>query len=112
MRKSCCAAPAPTSVTTSPATCCGRTGSPSIDRLPGGPTIPSVNPLRRVFLGSGRLPDDLRRSLDAEGVLLLEEGLPGTVTYINYRAPHQYSSWRKVPFAGSIAITGRRLVVV
>jgi len=70
-----------------------------------------MNLFRRVFLGSGRLPEDLRTSLDAEGVLLLEEGLPGTITYINYRAPRQYSSWRKVAFTGAIAITGRRFVV-
>ena len=73
--------------------------------------MPSVNPLRRVFTGSGRLPDDLRAALAAEGVVFLEEGLPGSVTYRNYRAPGQYSSWRKVPFTGAIAITGQRMVV-
>jgi hypothetical protein len=70
-----------------------------------------VNPLRRVLFGAGRLKDDLRASLDAEGVVLLEEGLPGTVTYINYRAPMQYSSWRKVAITGAVAITGQRFVV-
>jgi hypothetical protein len=70
-----------------------------------------VNPLRRVFLGSGRLPDDLRGSLTAEGIVLLDEGLSGSVTYINYRAPGRSSSWRKAPFTGAIAITGQRLVV-
>lgn len=71
----------------------------------------SVNPLRRVFLGSGQLPDDLRTSLGVEGFLLLEEGLSGSVTYRNYRAPGQYSSWRKVAFTGAVAITTHRLVV-
>jgi hypothetical protein len=70
-----------------------------------------VNPLRRVLLGAGRLTDDLRASLNAEGVVLLDEGLPGTVTYINYRAPHHRSNWRKVAFTGAIAITGQRFVV-
>jgi hypothetical protein len=70
-----------------------------------------VNPLRRVFLGSGLLPDDLRTSLLAEGVVLLEEGLPGTVTYINYRAPGRFSSWRRVAFSGAVAITGQRFAV-
>jgi hypothetical protein len=79
--------------------------------LTGGHTIPAVNPLRRVFLGSGRLPEDLRTSLAAEGVVLLEEGLPGTITYINYRSPRHRSNWRKVAFTGAIAITGQRLVV-
>jgi hypothetical protein len=70
-----------------------------------------VNPLRRVFLGSGRLPDDLRASLFAEGVVLLEEGLSGSVTYLDYRAPGRYSSWRKVAFTGAIAVTGQRFAV-
>jgi hypothetical protein len=70
-----------------------------------------VNPLRRVFLGSGRLPADLRTSLRAEGVVLLEEGLPGTVTYISYRSPRHHSTWRKVAFTGAVAVTGQRLVV-
>jgi hypothetical protein len=70
-----------------------------------------VNPLLRVLFGAGRLKGDLRTSLDAEGVLLLEEGLSGTVTYINYRAPLHYSAWRKVAITGAIAITGQRFVV-
>jgi hypothetical protein len=79
--------------------------------LTDGHTIPAVNPLRRVFLGMGRLPEDLRASLAAEGLVLLEEGLPGTITYINYRAPGQYFGWRKLAFSGAIAITGQRFVV-
>jgi hypothetical protein len=70
-----------------------------------------VNPLRRVFLGSGRLPDDLRTSLAAEGVVLLEEGLSGSITYKNYRSPRFVATWRKVAFTGAIAITGQRFVV-
>jgi hypothetical protein len=70
-----------------------------------------VNPLRRVLLGSGKLPDDLRGSLTAEGIVLIEEGLPGTVTYIGYRAPGRYSTWRRVAFTGAIAVTGQRFAV-
>ena len=64
-----------------------------------------------MFLGSGRLPDDLRASLLAEGIVFLEEGLPGSVTYISYRAPGRHSTWRKVAFTGAVAITGQRFAV-
>jgi hypothetical protein len=70
-----------------------------------------VNPLRRVLLGSGRLSADLRASLAAEGIVLLEEGLSGSVTYRNYRSPRFAASWRKMAFTGAIAITGQRFVV-
>jgi hypothetical protein len=63
------------------------------------------------MLGSGRLPDDLRAALTAEGPLFLEEGLPGSITYRNYRAPGQRASLRKDATSGAIAVTPRRLVV-
>jgi hypothetical protein len=70
-----------------------------------------VNPLRRLLLGSGRLPDDLRTAIAAEGPLLTEEGLPGSVTYRNYRAPGERAALRKEATTGAFAITGERLVV-
>jgi hypothetical protein len=70
-----------------------------------------VKPLRRALLGSGRLSDQFRDALSAEGMLLLEEELPGSITYRNYRAPGRYSSWKKEPTSGAIAITASRLVV-
>lgn len=70
-----------------------------------------MNPLRRLLLGSGRLPDELRTALAAEGVRLLDEGLPGSVTYRHYRAPGRRSNWRKEATSGAIAVSARRLVV-
>ena len=67
--------------------------------------------LRRARLASGRLPVELRSSISAEELLVLAEGLPGSVTCRHYRAPGQYASWRKDPAAGTIAVTDRRLVV-
>jgi hypothetical protein len=69
-----------------------------------------VNPLRRALLGSGRLPEELRATLNAEGLVLLDEELTGSITYRNYRAPGQYSSWKKEPTSGAIAVTPNRLV--
>lgn len=68
--------------------------------------------LRMLFgLGSGRLPEQLRAELAAEGLVLLEEELIGSVTYRRYRAPGEWASWRKEAAAGAIAVTAGRLVV-
>jgi hypothetical protein len=67
--------------------------------------------LRRMLLGPGRLPDELRSALTAEDTLVLEEGLTGSVTYRNFRAPGQYAKWRKEAVSGAIAVTPGRLVV-
>ena len=42
---------------------------------------------------------------------MLEEELPGSVTYRNYRTPGRYSKLRKHGVMGSIALTDRRLLV-
>jgi hypothetical protein len=44
-----------------------------------------VNPLR-LLLGSGRLPAQIRAELAHDDVVLLEEGLVGSVTRRHYRA--------------------------
>ena len=75
-------------------------------------TIQVVNPLRRLLFGSGRLSDDLRTTLTAEGIVFLDEGLPGSVTYRNFRAPGRYSNWRKSALIVALAVTSRRLLVV
>jgi hypothetical protein len=70
-----------------------------------------VNPLRRALLGSGQLPVELRAALAAEKALVLEEGLTGSVTFRNYRAPHQHTGLRKDAVSGAIAVTSQRFVV-
>ena len=70
-----------------------------------------MNPLRKMMLGSGRISDDLRAALAAEGPLFMEEELTGSITYRNYRAPGQYSGLRKQATSGAIAVTPQRLVV-
>jgi hypothetical protein len=37
------------------------------------------------------------------------EGLWGSVTFHNYRAPGRYSSWRRTGLIGSFALTSRRV---
>ena len=70
-----------------------------------------MNLLRRLLLGSDRFPADVRAQLQAEGPHVIEEGLGGSVTYRNYRAPGKRFSLRKVALAGAIAVTDRRLVI-
>jgi hypothetical protein len=70
-----------------------------------------VNVLLRLLIGTGRLPDDVREVLAAEGVAVLEEGLSGSLTLRDYRAPGRRASWKKSAVSGAIAVTGRRLLV-
>lgn len=53
----------------------------------------------------------VRALLATEGVVLLDEGLSGSITYRDYRAPGTYSSFRTVAVSGAIVVTGERLVV-
>jgi hypothetical protein len=70
-----------------------------------------VNPLRRLLIGSGRLPVQVRALLATEGVVLLDEGLSGSITYRHYHAPGTSFSFRKVAVSGAIVVTNDRLVV-
>ena len=73
-------------------------------------TMGGMKSLRNLMLGSGRLPDDLRAASTAEGLLFLEEGLSGSITYRNYRAPGQRSSLNKQATTDAIVVTSRRLI--
>ncbi len=74
-------------------------------------TTSGVDRLRRLLLGAGRLLAELRTALEVEDLVLLDEGLTGSVTYRNHRAPGRRSSWRKEAVSGAIVVTARRLVV-
>jgi hypothetical protein len=65
--------------------------------------------LYRLF-GVGRIPKLLADRLRMEGVVLSDEGIPGSVTYRDFRAPGRYSSWRKQAFIGSVVVTNIRLL--
>jgi len=70
-----------------------------------------------LFLSRGQLPDGLRAELIDAGLLALEEGLRGSVTYRNFnnfrsstgiaKSAKLSKSWPR----GAIAVTGDRLVV-
>ena len=92
-----------------------RSTDPTVERechtWPDRSTVTVVNLLRRLLLGAGQMPDTLKAALVADGLVLLEQALAGSVTYRHYRAPGQYSSYRKVAITGAIGISTRRLIV-
>jgi len=65
--------------------------------------------LYRLF-GVGKIPDSLMPQLKNEGVILLDEGVKGSVTYRNFRAPGKRFNWRRQAFTASIALTKARLL--
>ena len=67
--------------------------------------------VRRLLFGDGRFPEDVRAGLESEGVVFLEEGLWGSITYRHYRAPRTRSALRKTGMVGAVAVTTQRIVV-
>lgn len=65
--------------------------------------------LYRLF-GVGRIPKLVGDRLRMEGIVVADEGIPGSVTYRDFRSPGRYSSWRKQGFIGSVVVTNIRLV--
>jgi hypothetical protein len=70
-----------------------------------------MNVLTRLVLGPGRMPEPLRARLTTEGLILLEEGLVGSITWRNYRAPGEYASWRRQAVSGAVGISNQSVVV-
>jgi hypothetical protein len=62
----------------------------------------------RLF-GLGKIYEPLASQLREEGIVLLEEGIAGSATYTNFRAPGKASNWKRRWFTGSLALTRVRL---
>ena len=67
--------------------------------------------LYRLF-GVGRMPVQWRTTIESEGVVLIDEGVRGSLTYRDFRAPGKSFGWRKVAFTGAIALTKARLLAL
>jgi hypothetical protein len=65
--------------------------------------------LYRLF-GIGKIPEAFMATLKSEGILVFDEGIKGSITYRDFRAPGKYSAWRRQWFTGSIILTQVRLV--
>jgi hypothetical protein len=70
-----------------------------------------ANPLTALLFGRGDVSDSRRVALEAEGVVHLEQGLKGSITYRHYRAPGRRSNWRKQAIRAALVLTRRRLAV-
>ena len=49
--------------------------------------VAPVGLFTKLLLGNGTLKPNLRAELESEGVVLIEEGLPGSIRYKNFKAP-------------------------
>ena len=67
--------------------------------------------LYRLF-GVGKVPKLLNDTLRIEGIVASDEGISGSVTYRDFRAPGKYFSWKKQAFVGSVVVTNVRLVAL
>ena len=65
----------------------------------------------RLF-GVGKIPEQLNAQLKLEGLLLSDEGVKGSITYIDFRGPGRRSSWRRQWYTTAIALTELRLVAL
>jgi hypothetical protein len=66
---------------------------------------------RRLFMSSGRFSEEMRTQLVGEGVVVMEEGLKGSITWRHYRSRNRRSNWARKGTYASIALTSERLVV-
>jgi hypothetical protein len=85
-------------------------GTPLESRLLLGAKMPKTL-LYRLF-GVGKIPESISAELKREGILLMDEGIRGSTTYIDFRAPGKYSSWRRQWHSASIALTEMRLMAL
>lgn len=65
--------------------------------------------LYRLF-GIGKIPAQYIAALTSEGIIVSDEGIRGSVTYLNFRSPERYSNWKRQWFTASITLTNSRLL--
>ncbi len=65
----------------------------------------------RLLLGNGKLSPEVRAQLEAEGLVLVEENLRGSVRYTRFKAPGRYHNGKVQPQRFALAISEHGLVV-
>jgi hypothetical protein len=70
-----------------------------------------IGAVKRWWGRRGAMPESMRAELEAEGLELLEERLPGRITYRGYMVAGQRPSTGDQPTVASLALTPRRLVL-
>jgi hypothetical protein len=67
--------------------------------------------LSNLLLGNGTIKPELRAALESEGLVLIEEGLPGSVRYRNFKAPGKRFNGKVTGVRLGLAISEERFVV-
>ena len=67
--------------------------------------------LLSLLLGGGELEPKLKAELEAEGLVLVEEKLKGSIRYTRFKAPGKRFHGKIVPLRLAIGISERRLVI-
>lgn len=62
--------------------------------------------------GFGKISESFMSQLQSEGILLLDEGVKGSVTYINFHRPGKSSGWERRGMIASIAVTKTRFLAL
>ena len=65
----------------------------------------------RLF-GFGKIPVEWMSQLQAEGILLLDEGLQGSVTLHHFHRPGKSTAWERRGFIASLALARARLLAL
>jgi hypothetical protein len=67
--------------------------------------------LGKLLLGSGKLRPELRQELESEGLVLVDEGLSGSVRYTHFKAPGRRFHGKVTPERMGLGISRKRFVV-
>jgi len=67
--------------------------------------------LTRLLLGNGTLKPGLRAALESEGLVVLEEGLTGSIKYSHFKAPGKRFNGKVTGECFGLGISERRLAV-
>ena len=70
-----------------------------------------MNFLAKLLLGNGKLDPKVRAALDSEGLVLVEEGLRGSVRYRRFKAPGRRHHGKITGERIALAISEERFVV-
>lgn len=61
------------------------------------------------LFGLGKVLRSNRATLEEEGILLIDEGVPASLTRYHFRGPGRFSTWRKECYAGALVLTKTRI---
>lgn len=62
------------------------------------------------FFGVGGIPKKMRPMLEEEGIVLADEGVPGSIVMCNVKGPGRRFVQRREAFLGCLLVTSRRLL--